>query len=55
MLMYADDIIIISKSSDELQELFAVVNEYSAQFYIKFSAYKNQVMVITGGRREREE
>ena len=55
ILMYADDIIIMSDSSDELQELLNVVNGYGEDFCVSFSQDKSQVMVINGDVNERKE
>ena len=46
LLMYADDIIIMSESSDELQCMLDVVNKYSIDFGVKFGLDKSQVMII---------
>ena len=55
ILMYADDIIIMSESSDELQELLDIVNEYSRDFCVNFGADKSQVMVINGEQERNNE
>ena len=48
ILMYADDIIIMSESSEELQQMLNVVSEYSLDFGVKFGVDKNLIMVLNG-------
>ena len=55
LLLYADDIIVMSDSSDELQELLDVVNGYGEEFCLSFSKDKSQVMVINGEPNENTE
>ena len=46
LLMYADDIIIMSEKRDELQSMLDVVNEYSVDFRVKFGMDKSQIMIV---------
>ena len=48
ILMYADDIIIMSESSEELQQMLNIVNEYSLDFGVKFGMDKSLIMVLNG-------
>lgn len=53
VLLYADDVVVMSKSAEELQELLDVVNEYGRDFGVKFSHNKSQVMVLNCAEGER--
>ena len=46
LLMYADDIILMSEKSDDLQSMLDVVNEYSVDFGVKFGMDKSLVMIV---------
>ena len=46
LLMYADDIILMSENSDDLQSMLDVVTEYSVYFGVKFGMDKSLVMVV---------
>ena len=46
LLMYADDIILMSEKSDDLQTMLDIVNEYSVDFGVKFGMDKSLVMVV---------
>ena len=55
MLMYADDIIIMCETGNDLQELLDIVNGYGVDFCVKFSKDKSQIMVINDDRNEERE
>ena len=46
LLMYADDIVILSESGNDLQLMLDVVNEYSVDFGVKFGMDKSQIMIV---------
>ena len=48
ILMYADDVIIMCGSGEDLQEVLDSVSEYERDFSVKFSADKSKVLVING-------
>ena len=47
ILMYADDLIIMCESAEDLQEVLNAVTQYGS-FSVKFSAEKSKVLVING-------
>ena len=47
-LLYADDIVLISESAEELQEMLDLVAGYGRDFDVKFSSEKSKVIVING-------
>ena len=47
-LMYADDVVILSESKEDLQRLLDTVSEYARDFNVKFSSEKSQVLVVSG-------
>ena len=53
LLMYADDIVIMSESAEELQSLLDVVSEYGRDFGVKFSSEKSKVMIVNRSENER--
>ena len=53
VLLYADDVVVMSESAEELQELLDVVSEYGNDFGVNFSSEKSQVMVVNGTDEER--
>ena len=48
ILMYADDVIIMSENGEELQSMLNTVLRYSLDFCVKFSEDKSKVVVING-------
>ncbi len=48
MLLYADDAVIMSENSEELQSMLDCVTEYGRDFNVRFSAEKSQVLVVNG-------
>ena len=53
ILLYADDVILLGESSDELQELLDIVAEYGRDFNVKFNNGKSQVLVVNGEEADR--
>ena len=53
VLLYADDVVVMSESAEELQELLDVVHGYGSDFGVRFSSEKSQVMVVNRGEDER--
>ena len=51
-LRYADDIALIAKSAEELQELLSIVNNTSKEFGLQINAKKTKVMTIGQERKE---
>ena len=49
ILLYADDVVILSESKDDLQKLLDVVSEFGRDFNVNFSKEKSQVLIINGG------
>ena len=45
MLLYADDVDVMSESAEELQSLLNVVDEYGSDFRVNFSCEKSKVMI----------
>ena len=48
LLMYADDIVILSESKEDLQSLLDVIAGFGRDFDVKFTDEKSQVLVING-------
>ena len=40
MLLYADDVVVVNESAEELQSLLDVVDEYGRDFGVNFSKKK---------------
>ena len=47
-LLYADDIVIMSEDSGELQEMLNIVAQYGREFGMKYNNEKSQVLVLNG-------
>jgi hypothetical protein len=45
-LMYADDVVLMADSAEELQEMAAVVHEFCSKWRIEVNTTKSQVMVV---------
>ena len=54
LLMYADDMVVMSESSEELQRLLDVVSEYGKDFSVRFSSEKSKVMIVNRTEDERQ-
>ena len=52
VLLYADDVVVMSESADELQSLLDVVGQYGRDFGVKFSSEKSKVMVVNRSEDE---
>ncbi|KAG0713850.1 hypothetical protein GWK47_015278 [Chionoecetes opilio] len=48
VLMYADDVVILSENHNELQEMLNAVTEYGRDFNVRLSKEKSQVLVVNG-------
>ena len=48
ILMYADDIVIMTESREDMQECLNAVETYANDFKVKFGAAKSQVLVVSG-------
>ena len=46
MLLYADDVVVMSKSAKELQSLLDVVDSDGRDFGVRFSTEKSKVMIM---------
>jgi hypothetical protein len=53
-LLYADDIVAVSESWQELQVMLDIVNGYGRDFNVKFSGDKSKVMVVNGDELDKE-
>ena len=49
-LLYADDVVVMSESADELQSLLDLVDGYVKDFGFEFSSEKCKVMTVIGQR-----
>ena len=54
ILLYADDVVILSESDVNLQMMLDVVTEYGTDFNIRFSSEKSQVLVVNGEEMDRD-
>ena len=52
ILLYADDVVLLSENGEELQEMLNTVSKYGRDFQVKFSVDKSKVMVINGGMED---
>ena len=48
VLMVADDVVVLSKNHNNLQEMLNAVTDYSRDFDVNFSKEKRQVLVVNG-------
>ena len=53
-LLYADDVVVMSESAEELQSLFDIVGGYGRDFGVEFSSEKSKVMIVNGPEDERD-
>ena len=51
ILMYADDIVIMTESREDLQECLNEVKTYANDFKVNFGAGKSQVYIIRDGSK----
>ena len=54
LLLYADDVVIMSEGADELQSLLDVVAQYGRDFGVKFSSEKSKVMIVNRSQDEED-
>ncbi|XP_050705903.1 uncharacterized protein LOC126991179 [Eriocheir sinensis] len=54
VLLYADDVVVMSESAEELQSLLDVVGGYGRDFGVRFSSEKSKVMIVNRSEDERE-
>jgi hypothetical protein len=54
-LMYADDIVLLADSAEELQEMIDEVQEYCTKWRMKLNTKKSQVMVFNSGEERCKE
>ena len=52
VLLYADDVVVMSESVDELKSLLDVVDGYGKDFGVKFSSEKSRVMIVNRSEDE---
>ena len=52
VLFYADDVVVMSESADELQRLLDVVDGYGRDFGVRFSSEKSKVMIVNRSEGE---
>ena len=48
ILLYADDVVVMSEDHEELQKMLGVVSMYGMNFDVKFNDEKNKVLVMNG-------
>ena len=48
LLLYADDVVILSENAEDLQKMLNEVTGYGRDFRVKFSYEKSQVLVVNG-------
>jgi hypothetical protein len=55
LLLFADDIVLVTSSGAHLQEMLDTVHQYSRQYRFEFNAKKSNVMVFkSSGKQQRE-
>jgi hypothetical protein len=47
LLLFADDIVLVTNSAEQLQDMLDTVHEYSLQYRFEFNAKKSNVMVFS--------
>ena len=52
VLLYADDVVVMSESADKLQSLLDVVDGYGKDFGIRFSREKRKLMIVNRSEDE---
>ena len=52
LLLYADDVVVMSECADELQSLLDVVGQYGRDFGVRFSSEKSKVMIVNRSQDE---
>ena len=50
--MYADDIVLLAETGDELQEMLDVVGHYAQEWRFRFNARKSKTMVVGANSEE---
>ena len=53
LLMYADDVVLLAETSDDLQAMLNVVTEYSKQWRFRLNPKKGKSEVMLFGRKPR--
>ena len=48
ILLYADDVVVMSEDHEKLQNMLDVVSMYGKNFDVKFSDEKSKVLVVNG-------
>ena len=51
-LMYADDIVLLAETGDELQEMLDVVGHYAQEWKFHFNARKSKTIVVRANCEE---
>ena len=54
LLLYADDVVVMSECADELQSLLDVVAQYGRDFGVRFSREKSKVMIVNRSQNEED-
>ena len=52
LLLYADDVVVMSECADELQSLLDVVGQYGRDFGVRFSSEKSKVIIVNRSQDE---
>ena len=52
ILLYADDVVVLSESAEEFQKILDVVGEYEKDFGVKFSGEKSKVMIVNRSEKD---
>ena len=51
--MYADDIVLLAETGNELQEMLDVVGHYAQEWRFRFNARKSKTMIVRANSEER--
>ena len=54
LLLYADDVVVMSETAEELQSLLDVVSGYGRNVEVKFSNEKSKVIIVNMSEDERD-
>jgi hypothetical protein len=52
VLLYADDVVIMTENRNSMQRVFDVISQYAREFRVRFSAEKSQVLVVNSSMED---
>ena len=55
ILLFADDVILVAESEEDLKKMLVTVGEFEKETYIRFSKEKSQIKIVKGNNRVNQE